>query len=35
MNVRRADFLISTDPTRLDLDVIHGFLERYAQGVHS
>lgn len=23
---RRGDFLISTDPTRLDLDVIHGFL---------
>ncbi len=35
MNVRRGGFLISTDPTRLDLDVIHGFLERYTQEVHS
>jgi hypothetical protein len=35
MNVRRGGFLISTDPTRLDLDVINGFLERCAQGVHS
>lgn len=35
MNVRRGGFLISTDPTRLDLDLIHGFLERYAQGVRS
>ena len=35
MNVRRGDFLISTDPTRLNLDVIHGFLERsyWAEGI--
>lgn len=35
MNVRRGDFLISTDPTRLDIDVVHGFLERsyWAQGI--
>jgi GNAT superfamily N-acetyltransferase len=26
MNVQRGEFLISTDPARLDLDAIHGFL---------
>ena len=32
---RRGDFLISTDPARLDLDVIHGFLTTcyWAKGV--
>jgi GNAT superfamily N-acetyltransferase len=31
---RRGDYTISTDPTRLDLDVIHGYLDRsyWAQG---
>ena len=32
---RRADYLVSTDPARLDLDVIHGFLTNcyWAKGV--
>lgn len=33
---RREDYTISTDPARLDLDVIHAFLDRdsyWAQGV--
>ncbi len=32
---RRADVLVSTDPSRLDLDVIHGFLARsyWAAGI--
>jgi GNAT superfamily N-acetyltransferase len=32
---RRNDFLISTDPARLDLDVIHGFLTNcyWAKGI--
>jgi GNAT superfamily N-acetyltransferase len=32
---RRGDFLISTDPARLDLDVIHGFLTNcyWAKGI--
>ena len=35
MNVGRGNFLISTDPARLELDVIHGFLERsyWAQAI--
>ncbi len=35
MNLGRGDFVISTDPARLDLEVIHGFLERsyWAKGV--
>lgn len=35
MEVRRGEFLISTDPTRLDLDVIHGFLTNcyWAKGI--
>ena len=32
---RRDEFLVSTDPTRLDLDVIHGFLSScyWAKGI--
>jgi len=32
---RRGDFLVSTDPARLDLDVIHGFLTNcyWAKGI--
>ena len=32
---RRADYLVSTDPARLDLDVIHGFLTNcyWAKGI--
>jgi GNAT superfamily N-acetyltransferase len=32
---RRNEFLVSTDPTRLDLDVIHGFLTScyWAKGI--
>jgi len=32
---RRGEFLITTDPARLDLDVIHGFLTRcyWAKGI--
>jgi GNAT superfamily N-acetyltransferase len=32
---RRAEFLVSTDPARLDLDVIHGFLTNcyWAKGI--
>lgn len=32
---RRGEFLISTDPARLDLDVIHGFLTKcyWAKGI--
>ena len=35
MEYRRDDFLVSTDQTRLDLDVIHGFLTNcyWAQGI--
>jgi GNAT superfamily N-acetyltransferase len=34
-NVQSADVIISTDPSRLDLDVIHGFLARsyWAAGI--
>ena len=33
--VRRGEFLISTDPARLDLDLIHGFLTNcyWAKGI--
>jgi GNAT superfamily N-acetyltransferase len=33
--VRQGDLLVSTDPSRLDLDIIHGFLSRsyWAKGV--
>jgi GNAT superfamily N-acetyltransferase len=35
MEVRRGEFLISTDPARLDLGVIHGFLTNcyWAKGI--
>jgi GNAT superfamily N-acetyltransferase len=35
MEVRRGEFLISTDPAQLDLDVIHGFLTNcyWAKGI--
>jgi GNAT superfamily N-acetyltransferase len=35
VNYRRGEFLISTDPARLDLDVIHGFLTNcyWAKGI--
>jgi len=35
MEIRRDGFLISTDPARLDLDVIHGFLTNcyWAKGI--
>jgi len=35
MESRRGEFLISTDPARLDLDVIHGFLTNcyWAKGI--
>jgi GNAT superfamily N-acetyltransferase len=35
IEVRRGQFLISTDPERLDLDVIHGFLTKcyWAKGI--
>ena len=35
IEVRRGQFLISTDPARLDLDVIHGFLTQcyWAKGI--